>query len=644
MPPYSSHLARTSLAGFGAGPSLACPSAKASSTSRGTRVTCAFAAWLLVLLGAGCDAAGGATSAPRPPSSVAPKAAGAHAPAPSASSSLATPTRSPEPGIVIRGGGRNVVAGRHGVVTSVESQATRAGIGILERGGNAVDAAVAVAFALAVTHPSAGNLGGGGFMLVSRDDGVTAIDFRESAPAKLPRARFDRMIASGGAGPDSVAVPGTPAGLCLAQERFGRLTLAEVIEPAIDLARRGYVVGARQALALEWSWLILRQNPAFLARFARPGTRDPVAAGTRLTQPKLAKTLASIAERGRAGFYEGAVAASVLDSLGRGRLMTPDDLTSYRAKTREPLRFWYRGLEVVTMPPPSAGGVALALTLSMLETERAHTAPPDSALAVHLLVEAAKRAHAERRFGVVDPDVLGPGELEARVRRWTSPNSLLSEHPIVRGQAVRSERIHPLFTPPREDENTTHFSVVDAAGMAVSCTVTLSASFGAKLIADDSGVILNNAVASFSIAGDNLPTGGRRTVSSMAPTLVFADQKLVLVLGSPGGDTIPNTITQVLRNIVDRGMTLDAAVDAPRIHHGFIPDQIRLERPLAPPLRRELEQMGHRFAPHRSRIGDANSILLDGATAHAYADRREGGLALAAKPRKPPKPTTSPAE
>ena len=518
------------------------------------------------------------------------------------------------------------------MVTSVEAQATRAGIAILEGGGNAVDAAVAVAFALAVTHPSAGNLGGGGFMLVSRGDEVSAIDFRESAPAELPRARFDRMIARGGVGPDSVGVPGTPAGLCLAHERFGKLPLRQVMEPAITLARRGYLVGKRQALALEWSWPILRQNPAFRARFAQPDNGLPVPAGTRLTQPKLAHTLLSIRDKGAPGFYQGKVAQNLLDTLGKARLMTRADLESYRAELRTPLTFYYRGLKLVTMPPPSAGGVALAQTLMMLEAERAYAEPRDSAMALHLLVEAAKRAHAERRFSVVDPSALDQKTWNARMARWTNPISLLSEHPISRTQAARSEQIHPLFEPPLEDDHTTHFSVVDGAGLAVSCTVTLSASFGSKLIADESGVILNNAVASFSIAGDNLPTGGRRTVSSMAPTLVFENERLVLVLGSPGGDTIPNTITQVLRNIVDYGMTLDAAVDAPRIHHGFIPDQIRLERPLPPPTLRELEQLGHRFDAKRTRIGDANSILIDGANAYGYADRREGGLALAAQP------------
>lgn len=594
----------------------------------------AFSLCLCVALGGssiGCDAAGGGATTPRVlPGSAAPAPPAVRTPAPLASASAGVPARGPDPAIVIRAGGRGVVSGSYGVVTSVESQATHAGVAILERGGNAVDAAVAVAFVLAVTHPSAGNLGGGGFMLVGRDKDVTAIDFRENAPAELPRARFDRMIAKGGGGPDSVGVPGTPAGLCLAHERFGRLALAEVMKPAIELARRGYVVGARQAQVLAWSWPTLRRNATFLARFAEPGTKLPARPGTRLTQPKLAATLTRIAALGPTGFYQGPVAESVLDSLGPGRLMTRADLASYRATTRVPLSFWYRGLEVITMPPPSAGGVALAQTLLMLEAERAHSVPADSAMAAHLLVEAAKRAHAERRFGVVDPDTLDAGVLDTRLTRWSSAQALLSEHPISRKRAVRSEQIHPLFTPPREDENTTHFSVVDADGMAVSCTVTLSASFGSKLIADEAGVVLNNAVASFSSAGDNLPAGGRRTVSSMAPTLVFAKEKLVLVLGSPGGDTIPNTITQVLRNIVDYGMTLDAAVDAPRIHHGFMPDQIRLERPLAPLVLRELEQLGHGFAAKRTRIGDANSILLDGASAYAYADRREGGLALAA--------------
>jgi len=209
------------------------------------------------------------------------------------------------------------------------------------------------------------------------------------------------------------------------------------------------------------------------------------------------------------------------------------------------------------------------------------------------------------------------------------------EHPISRTRATPSKEIHPLFRAPLEDDNTTHFSVLDAQGMAVSVTLTLSSSFGSKLIAKEAGVILNNSVASFSIAGDNLPTGGRRTVSSMAPTLVFANEELRLVLGTPGGDTIPNTLTQVLRNIVDYGMTLDAAVDAPRIHHGFIPDQIRLEQGRALPANtvRELERLGHQIAAKRTRIGDANSILIDGRAAYAYADPREGGLALAAKPR-----------
>jgi gamma-glutamyltranspeptidase/glutathione hydrolase len=609
-----------------------------STTERRTsyRFSCVLLAVTLGVLG--CD-----VKRPLPDAPLRPSALPAHSSAPAASSRpLPSPSRKhppgPEAGIVFRGGGKKVVSGSHGLVTSVEPQATRAGIAILERGGNAVDAAVAVAYALSVTHPSAGNLGGGGFMLVHHGHEVTAIDFRENAPAKLPRARFDRMIARGGSGPDSVGVPGTVAGLCLAHARFGKLELARVLEPAIKLAEQGYVLGPRQHQVLEWSWPTLRKNPAFVARFGRAGTEQPVPRGTRLTHPELATTLKRIAKLGPKGFYEGPVAKSLLTTLGADRLMTAADLENYHAKVRPPLVFWYRGLELTTMPPPSAGGVALAQTLLMLEQERAHSELANSPMAYHLLVEAAKRAHAERRFRVVDPDALDPKLLDARLTRWTTPTSLLSEHPISRTRATRSEEIHPLFRVLLEDENTTHLGVLDAQGMAVSLTLTLSGSFGSKLIADEAGVILNNSVASFSVAGDNLPTGGRRTVSSMAPTFVFANDQLRLVLGTPGGDTIPNTLTQVVRNIVDYGMTLDVAVDAPRIHHGFIPDQIRLEqaRPLPPVTVRELERLGHRIDPKRTRLGDANSILLDGANAYAYADPREGGLALAAKPRAAP--------
>ena len=519
------------------------------------------------------------------------------------------------------------------MVTSVEPQATRIGVQILEQGGNAVDAAVATAYALAVTHPSAASIGGGGFMLVSEGRRVHAIDFRETAPVRLPRAAFDSMIARGGIGPSAVGVPGTVAGLSAAHDRFGRLPRSAVMAPAIDLARNGYLLSPRQHLSLTWNWRFLRDNPAFEKAFMNPRSKKPWPAGSKLTRPRLAESLGRLATEGPSAFYSGTLGEALVSDLA-GALITPQDLAKYRARFREPLSFRYRGLHVVTMPPPSAGGVALAQTLGMLEAHRAHEYPADSVTALHLLVEAAKRAHAERRFHVVDPDTLTHVELERRVQRWLDPKSLVLDHPIDLSRATPSSRIHPLFESREEPEHTTHFSVVDRAGMAVSCTITLSAAFGAKLLSESTGIVLNNSVASFSVAGENLPVGGRRTTSSMAPTLVFDKNQLVLVLGSPGGDTIPNTITQVLRNVVDYGMTIDRAIEAPRIHHGFIPDEIRFEaeRPISQRLRRSLARLGHHFGRRRLSIGDANNILIQGGVAYGFADAREGGLALAAPP------------
>ncbi len=540
----------------------------------------------------------------------------------------------PDPQVRIQAGGKGCVSGKSGVVTSVEAQATRAGVEILQSGGNAVDAAVAVAYALSVTHPSAASLGGGGFMLIGKGHEVFAADFRENAPLKLPRDRFDAMIDAGARGPVAVGVPGMVRGLTLVHERFGKLPRRRVMAPAIRLAKDGYLLSRRQHLSLQWNWAKLAPDQAFRRRFADPKTGRPWAAGSKLRRPQLARSLELIADSGPEAFYQGELTHELLEALGPDALLTRGDFGSYRARWRDPLRFYYRGLDVATMPPPSAGGVALTQTLLMLQELKAYQYPYGSREALHLLVESAKRAHAERRFSVVDPDALSAAERSARRARWLDPKSLLTEHPIDLSHATPSRKIHPLFSVLREHEHTTHFAVVDADGLAVSCTITLSAGFGAKLLDDRTGIILNNAVASFSQEGENLPIGGRRTTSSMAPTLVYAGNDLVLVLGSPGGDTIPNTVVQVLQNVVDYGMTIDAAVDAPRIHHGFFPDEIRYERqrPIDAKTRKALVSMGHTFSKRRISIGDANSILMAGNTAYAVVDQREGGLALAAQP------------
>ncbi|HEX3776375.1 MAG TPA: gamma-glutamyltransferase [Polyangiaceae bacterium] len=528
-------------------------------------------------------------------------------------------------------GGAGAVRAEYGAVVSVEPNATRAGVSMLEQGGNAVDAAVATAYALAVTHPSAGNLGGGGFMLIRPAGGPTfALDFRETAPLALTRARFDAMEKAGGTGPISLGVPGSVAGLELARDRFGKLPRKAVLAPAIALAH-GYALGAHQAALLAGSFRSLSQDRAARAIFAHGN--KPYAAGERLVQKDLAATLERIKSDGRDGFYSGQTARS-LSSIAGG-LITAEDLAAYRAKWREPLGFDYHGLTVEVMPPPSAGGVAVTETLRMLDALHAAALPHDSAAELHLFLEASRRAQAERRFGVIDPDALSAEEQAQKRARWLDPNTWLKVAPIDPERATPSEQVHPLYADAlREFEHTTHLSVVDASGMVVSLTTTLSASYGAKLVAPGSGVVLNNSVASFASAGDNQPVAGRRTVSSMAPTLVLDGEKPLLVLGTPGGDTIPSTIVQIFRHLVDHGETLADAVDAPRLHQGFVPDEVRYEPRNPPPkaVLAELEKRGHKLQKGRSAIGDANEILIVGSTAWAYADAREFGFALAAKP------------
>jgi gamma-glutamyltranspeptidase/glutathione hydrolase len=547
----------------------------------------------------------------------------------------ASPEEPPDPRIEIKSGGTRAVRAEQGAVTSVEANATRIGVGILERGGTAVDAAVAVAYALAVTHPSAGNIGGGGFMLVRPAKGPTvAIDFRETAPASLDRKHFDAMIAAGASGPEAVGVPGTVAGLSLAHERLGKLPLAELIAPAIELARRGHRIGERQAKSLAWAWPKLRLDPTARAIFGA-ANGGPKKAGSVLKRPLLATSLQRIADRGRAGFYEGETAAAIIAASAGA--ISADDLKKYRAKLREPLGFRYRGLRVEVMPPPSAGGVTVMAALLMLDALDVHDVAPNTAQELHLFIEASRRAQAERRFNVADPDRWSQAELEQRLSKWRDATTFLRSVPIDRAQATRSEAAHPLYPVAlRELEHTTHFSVIDGDGNIVSCTTTLSAGFGAKLVVPGLDIVLNNSVAAFGTAGSNQPAPGFRTTSSMAPTLVLRDERPVLVLGSPGGDTIPSTVTQVLRNVVDHGMAIDAAIEAPRIHHGFAPDTVFYERDRRPPKRllTELEKMGHHVR-QRAPIGDANNLLIDSeGVVWAYADPREGGLALAAKPKR----------
>jgi len=568
--------------------------------------------------GATATPANGAPATTRPPTLPSSSAGGPTAPTPAAS-------------LPALQGGPRAVAGQHGIVVSAEAQATRAGVTLLEAGGNAVDAAVATALALAVTHPSAGNLGGGGFALVRPPGGPTlAVDFRETAPAGLTRADFDRMIAAKGSGPVAPGVPGTVAGLLLLHRRLGKAPLERVCAPAVALARSS-VLGPEQAALLAAHWKTLGLDPGARRVFG-DAKGAPRRAGTRLEQTALAKTLESIAALGDAAFYAGATAQSIAKATGNH--LTPADLAAYRAVVREPLSVRYRGFDIETMPPPSAGGLVLAGTLTALESLEPSPPPAESGDELHRFAEIARRAQALRRFHVVDPDAQSAAEQKTLAARFLDPASLLSV-PVDPAHATPSASVHPLYAEAlRELEHTTHLAVADASGLVVSLTTTLSASFGAKILVPEAGVLLGNAVGSFSSAGDNQPVAGRRTTSSMAPTLVLDHGNPVAVLGTPGGDTIPSTLALLLVRMLAHGMPLDAAVDAPRLHHGFVPDQIRYEaaHPLPKALLEELATKGHKLYRSYATQGDVSALVLTRSGTFGYADPREGpGLALAAR-------------
>lgn len=540
--------------------------------------------------------------------------------------------------------GQRTVKGKAGIVTSVEAFATNVGVRVLEQGGNAVDAAVAVGYALAVTHPSAGNLGGGGFMTVKFAGRATeTLEFREQAPLSVTQPAFDAMIARKGRGLGASGVPGTVAGLNFARERWGTVPLSQLVQPAISLADKGMPLGERQALVLSWAWPKLVRDK-YLATTFGDGKR-PLQRGDLVRQPMLAKTLTDIASNGNAGFYSGSFAAELVNLTSATAIpVSAQELRNYEARLRPPLALNYRGLLIETAPPPSAGGVAVVQLLAMLERERAFELRPDSPEELHWFAEVAKRAHAERRFHVVDPFGIAGYDDTSQRARFTSADTWLKPFPISRTVTSAATLSQYYAAAVRELDDTTHFSVVDKDGNVVSCTTTLSGSFGAHYAVPGTGVIMNNSLGAFSTVGANVLQPGRRMTSSMAPTVVSDEQGPVLVLGSPGGDTIANTIVSVLRRVVDHGQALDVAIDAPRLHHGFVPDALRSERlhPISSALRHQLEQMGHAFLPPTRTIGDANNLARTSQGWEGYSDPREGGLASAAQSILPQHPSTAP--
>jgi gamma-glutamyltranspeptidase / glutathione hydrolase len=517
------------------------------------------------------------------------------------------------------------VAAKHGMVVAQEKIAARIGADVLARGGNAIDAAVATGFAMAVTYPRAGNIGGGGFMMIhsapSHED--IAIDYRETAPAATTREIFLNPdgkpdMAKSRDSALGIGVPGTVAGLALALQKYGsgKFTLADLLKPAIALARDGFVVTDDSADTLpDWHPRLARW-PASLKIFSR-ADGSSLREGDRLIQTDLATTLTAIAEQGPRGFYQGPVADSLVRGIrDAGGIMTSEDLKAYQPVIRAPVRGSYRGYDIVSMPLPSSGGVVLLETLNILEGFPMHDLQQGSVASLHVMIEAMKRGYADRARYLGDPAfvdapiaTLIAKDYAAKQRAGIDP-----DHATPWTDALSA-------TPPREGSNTTHFVVVDSAGNAVSNTYTLNFSYGVGMVADGTGVLLNNELDDFTAAPGapnayglvgfeaNLPGPGKRPLSSMSPTIVLKDGRPVLVTGSPGGSRIISTVLQVIVNVLDYDMDVASAVAAPRLHHQWLPDEVRIERGFADDTIAGLKAKGHHVVEPMGQTS-ANSIAV----------------------------------
>ncbi|KQW69787.1 gamma-glutamyltransferase [Methylibium sp. Root1272] len=500
------------------------------------------------------------------------------------------------------------VAAENGMVVTAHRLATQVGVDVLRRGGNAVDAAVAVGYALAVVYPAAGNLGGGGFMTLQFADGrKTFLDFREKAPLA---ATADMYLGADGQpvkglstrGHLAVGVPGTVSGLEFARAKYGTMQRAALVAPALRLARRGFVLEPGDIAMLATATEDFRKDPASAAIFLRDGV--PWATGQRLVQKDLARTLQRIARHGSRGFYQGPVGAALAaSSRAGGGLITQADLDQYATRELAPVECDYRGYRVVSAPPPSAGGVILCEILNIVEGYPLKDLGHGSAQGVHYQIEAMRHAYIDRNSYLGDPDfVQNPLErlldksYAARIRAAIDP-----------ARAGVSQELRPGVAP-HEGSNTTHYSVIDREGNAASVTYTLNDWFGARVTAAGTGVLLNNEMDDFTVklgaanmyglvqGESNAIAPAKRPLSSMSPTIVSRDGKPVLVLGTPGGSRIITVTALVLLNLIDYGMTVQEAVDAPRFHQQWQPEATNLEPfALSPDTRQILLGMGHRF-------------------------------------------------
>jgi gamma-glutamyltranspeptidase/glutathione hydrolase len=538
----------------------------------------------------------------------------------------------------------HAVAAEHGMVVAQEKIAARVGADVLRRGGNAIDAAVATGFTMAVTYPRAGNLGGGGFMVIhskERGEDVT-IDYRETAPAATTPTIFlgadgKPDIAKSRDSALGIGVPGTVAGLTLALEKYGsgKFTLAELLRPAIELARDGFVVADDVADTMpEEQPRLARWPSATRIFFGKDGA--PLHEGDLLVQADLATTLSAISEQGPRGFYQGPVAEKLVKGIDdAGGIMTLDDLKSYSAAIRAPMRGSYRGYDIVSMPLPSSGGVVLLEILNILEGFPLGDMKQGSASSLHVMIEAMKRAYADRARYLGDPAFV------------SVPVATLTSKDYAARQRASIDLDHA--TPwtdvlsaksPREGSNTTHFSVVDGYGNAVSNTYTLNFSYGVGMVAEGTGVLLNNELDDFTAAPGasnafglvgfeaNLPGPGKRPLSSMSPTIVLKDGKPVLITGSPGGSRIISAVMQVIVNVLDYHMDVAAAVAAPRLHHQWMPDEVRVELGFSDDTLAALRAKGHRVTETLG-LTSANSIAVTDKGLLGAPDPRSRGAAAA---------------
>jgi gamma-glutamyltranspeptidase/glutathione hydrolase len=541
------------------------------------------------------------------------------------------------------------------MVVSVHELASQAGLEMLRRGGNAVDAAVATGLALAVVYPSAGNLGGGGFMLIRLADGrEAAIDYREAAPAAATRhmyldAKGDLLSGPGSStlGWRASGVPGTVAGFARALEKYGsgRLSWTDVLEPARRLAADGHVVTAFNAGRFRFRADTLAPFPDSKRIFLKDGAF--LQAGEHWRQPELAATLQRLQQDGPREFYEGETARLIANAMaGHGGTITLADLRKYQPVERVPVRGKYRGYEIVTMPPPSSGGVLLLQMLTMLEPFDLAALGHNSSALCHLLVEVMRRSYRDRSDFFGDPDfvavpvagLLDPAYLAERMKSFdparATPSAL-----VPRGKPRGWEAIAALDSPRPESPETTHYSVVDAAGNAVANTTTLSTSFGSGVTIPGTGVLMNNEMDDFTAKAGapnffgliqgaaNVIQPGKRPLSAMTPTIVLKDSQLFLVTGAPGGSTIPNALLQVISNVIDHRMPVGLAVEAPRIHHQWMPDVINHDPfALAKDVADALQAKGHQlslrnlYGPEKvvpfieNYSNDTMTILIDPAT------------------------------